>query len=159
MAPPRVPRVPGWVGEKLKHPLVVAGAIKLGVSLGQEAGKLRRGEVSLRQFKAHLGRHVGGMTGTATGVAVGAWAGSVVPGVGTVLGAFGGGLAGQMLGEMVTIQSAERVRPEPADAGDGAPGSTREAPAHPAPDSEPDADLEGEPAPGNEFSGLSRRRR
>lgn len=115
LGPSAPPRIPGWVIEKLKHPVVVAGAIKLGVSLGQEAGRLRRKEVSLRQFKANLGRHVGGMTGTATGVALGAWAGSVVPGVGTVIGAFGGGLAGQILGELVTVQSAERVRPEPTD--------------------------------------------
>ena len=110
-----MPRLPPNLLERLKHPLVVAGAIKLGVSLGQEAGRLRRGEVTLSQFKASLGRHVGGMTGTATGVALGAWAGSVVPGVGTVLGAFGGGLAGSMLGEMATVQGADRLRPEAAE--------------------------------------------
>jgi hypothetical protein len=122
-----VARLPPNLLEKLKHPLVVAGAIKLGVSLGQEAGRLRRGEVTLRQFKARMGRHVGGMTGTATGVALGAWAGSVVPGLGTVLGAFGGGLAGSMLGEMATVQSADRLRPEAPAPDDDEPSGSEEA--------------------------------
>lgn len=132
MAPVVPPRIPGWLIEKLKHPLVVAGAVKLGVSVGQEASRLRRGEVSFKEFRAQIGRHVGGMTGTATGVALGAWAGSVVPGVGTVLGAFGGGLAGQMLGEMATTGVERSKAADEASEDDEATG----------PEAEPENDAE-----------------
>ncbi len=93
----------------MKHPLVLAAAVKLGVTLGQEVGRVRTGEVSWAHFKRTLSRHVGGLTGTATGMALGGWAGSIVPGVGTIIGAFSGGLAGQMLGERLTEVSADRV--------------------------------------------------
>lgn len=148
------PRLPDRIVDRLKHPLVAAAAVQLGVKVAQEVYKLRCGEMSVEQFKQRLGRHVGALAGTATGAVAGAWMGSVMPGVGTILGAFGGGLAGDLLGEYATRRGADALRADEADQSaapvnvdsslNGSPAGSVVPPTVDARDEGPDGEEDGE---------------
>ena len=100
---------PGRINDRLKHPAVVAGALALGLRMGQEASRLKKGEIDLEQFRRNAAKHTGTVGGTLTGAALGAIAGSWLPGAGTILGAFAGAFLGEMVGEQVGAIGAEKL--------------------------------------------------
>lgn len=107
---PRVP-LPPWLIDRLSSPVATAAALTLGLKVGQEASKLKSGEISPEEFKRRAGTHVGTITGTMAGALAGSVVGRWLPGLGTLAGAFGGGLMGQLIGENLTRKGADRLEP------------------------------------------------
>lgn len=107
---PRLPRLPPWMKDPLKSPVTTAAALTLGLKVGQEAYKLKSGEISAEEFERRAGGHIGSVSGTLMGAAVGAVAGIWAPGLGTVMGAFSGGFVGQVMGEHFGRKGAERLQ-------------------------------------------------
>ena len=130
---PKLP-LPPWLIDRLSSPVATAAALTLGLKVGQEASKLKSGEISPEEFKRRAGSHVGTITGTMAGALAGSVIGRWLPGFGTLAGAFGGGLMGQMVGEHLTQKGADRIEPivrrdEEADEAPQASEATQEAEA------------------------------
>lgn len=92
-----------------RHPVLVVSTASLGIKLGKEGVRLRRGEIDALEFRLRTGGHVGSMSGGLAGAAAGAAWGSAFPGLGTVIGAFAGGLIGEELGGRVGRLAIEQV--------------------------------------------------
>lgn len=111
MQRPLVPRLPPWVVDKLKHPIAAAAATTVGIRFGQDAARLRRGELSREEFEKRAAGHLGSLGGTVLGAIAGSAVGSIVPGVGTILGAFTGAMFGEMGGERLGRFGVDRLHP------------------------------------------------
>jgi phage tail tape-measure protein len=81
----------------------------LGIRIGQELSRLRRGEIDREEFEKRAAQHLGALGGTLTGAGLGWSLGRAVPGLGAILGAFSGGLVGHLGGERMGRAGAERV--------------------------------------------------
>jgi phage tail tape-measure protein len=124
-----------------RHPVLVVSTATMGVKVGQDGFRLRRGEIDAPEFRKRTGGHVGSMSGGLAGAAAGAAWGSALPGLGTVIGAFAGGLVGEELGGRVgrlAIEQAElslTLRHEQTEAAvldpEGATARTPEEPETP----------------------------
>ena len=109
----------------------------LGLRLGQEAYRLRLGELKTEAFVKRAGQHIGALSGILAGTALGWSLGRAFPGAGAIVGAFGGGLLGQVGGEHVGRVAASRLStalaaeleedPEPVAEAEG-PHETHEEP-------------------------------
>src|SRR5436190_22298949 len=104
----KFPPIPRPIKKLFRSPLVVISAASLGVRIGKDAYRMRKGEIEKKEFRARTGTHLGSITGGMAGAAAGAAAFSVVPGVGTVLGAFAGGMLGEAVGSKLGRRAAER---------------------------------------------------
>ena len=101
--------LPPWLSRALRHPVASAAAMTLGIRIGQELSRLRRGEIDREEFEKRAAQHLGALGGTLTGAGLGWSLGRAVPGLGAILGAFSGGLVGHLGGERMGRAGAERV--------------------------------------------------
>ncbi len=100
--------MPPWLVPILRHPVATAGAVTLGVRVGQEVYRLRLGEISPEEFEKRAGQHIGALLGAIGGASLGWSLGRGLPGIGHLAGAFAGGLVGQVGGEHVGRAGAAR---------------------------------------------------
>jgi phage tail tape-measure protein len=90
-----------------QHPVMVISVASIGVRVGQDAARLRAGEIDGTEFRLRAGRTLGSISGGALGAAAGAVAGSVVPVLGSLLGGFAGGMLGEHGGAKLGRAAAE----------------------------------------------------
>ena len=104
------PGMPGKIGRKLaRHPIAVISVATIGVRLGRDAYRLKKGEIDGPEWRARAGEHVGGVSGGIAGAMAGAVAFSIVPGVGPLIGGFAGGLIGELGGSRVGRGAIEAI--------------------------------------------------
>jgi len=128
----KLPPIPRPILKLFRSPLVVLSAASLGVRIGKDVYKMRKGEIDSKEFRARTGTNFGSVTGGMAGAAAGAAAFSVLPGVGTVLGAFAGGMLGEAVGSKLGRRAADRIE-EAAYADKQAEAAAEGAPAQEAP--------------------------
>jgi hypothetical protein len=115
-----------WLDPILKHPLTARAVTALGVQLGQEASRLRAGEIDEEEFARRVRGHLGALFGTLLGAGAGWMVGRRLPGLGKVVSSFCGGVVGELAGEHLAREGLSRARRRARAQTSEAEGSVRE---------------------------------
>lgn len=92
-----------------RHPVALVSTLSMGLRVGKDVHRFKKGEIDAGELKARVGEHAGSIGGGVLGASAGAAVGSVVPVVGTIIGGFAGGLLGESKGSKLGRKLAERL--------------------------------------------------